>query len=514
METLKHRPLPIFLAAFGLLVVLAVTMSSQPAQAPSLTLLSRDGKRQLGIAMVGDQEFVALDDLASTFQLTVHQESYGAITVSYKGRTIILTPEQSLASVAGRLISLPAPPARSPSTGSGQAQRWLVPMEFISRALAPIYDLQLDLRKASRLLVVGDVRVPRVTVRYDSLGASARLTVDVTPRATATVTQDSETLSIRFDADALDVPTPPLPAQAPQSLVQGARLVEPATIVVQLGPRFAGFKANTEPVDTTMRVEIDVLSTTSEPTPATPGAAPATPELPPALTTPSSHLRTVTIDPGHGGNDEGVHGANGAKEKDLVLAVSRRAKAAIEARLGVRVLLTREDDRNVPIDERTAIANNNKADLFVSVHANASLRPAATGASVYVAAFEKTAEQGAATIGGRVPTFGGGSREIDLVFWDLAQTQHVAQSTAFANILEQLLHDRVPLTTPPVDRAPLRVLESANMPAVLLELGYLTNPDQEKLIASDAFQNAVVSSLVEAVVRFRDTFSNAGGGTR
>jgi N-acetylmuramoyl-L-alanine amidase len=479
-------------------------MSSQPASPPSLTLLSRDGKRPLGIAMVGDQEFVALDDLASTFQLTIHQESFGAITVSYKGRTIILTPEQSLASVAGRLISLPAPPAR-------QGQRWLVPLEFISRALAPVYDVPLDLRKASRLLVIGDVRVPRVTVRYDSLGASARLTIDVTPRATATVSQESETLIIRFDADALDMPSPPLPAQAPQSLVQGARLVEPATIVVQLGPRVAGFKANTEPVDTTMRVEIDVLSATSEPAP---GTAPATPELPPALTAPSSHLRTITIDPGHGGNDEGVHGANGAKEKDLVLAVSRRAKAAIESRLGVRVLLTREDDRNVPIDERTAIANNNKADLFVSVHANASLRPSAAGASVFVAAFAKTAEQGAATIGGRVPTFGGGSREIDLVFWDLAQTQHVAQSTAFANILEQLLHDRVPLTTPPIERAPLRVLESANMPAVLLELGYLTNADQEKLIASDAFQNAVVSSLVEAVVRFRDTFSNAGGGTR
>jgi N-acetylmuramoyl-L-alanine amidase len=507
MKALKHRPLPISLAALGLLLVLAVTMSSQPAQAPSLALLSREGKRPLGITMVGDQEFVALDDLASTFQLTVHQESFGAITVSYKGRTIILTPDQSLASVAGRLISLPAPPSRS-------GQRWLVPVEFISRALAPIYDVPLDLRKASRLLVIGDVRVPRVTVRYDSLGASARLTIDVTPRATATVSQESETLTIRFDADALDAPSPPLPAQSPQSLVQGARLVEPATIVVQLGPRFAGFKATTEPVDTTMRVEIDVLSATSDATPATPGPTPATPELPPALTSPSSHLRTITLDPGHGGNDEGVHGANGAKEKDLVLAVSRRAKAAIESRLGVRVLLTREDDRNVPIDERTAIANNNKADLFVSVHANASLRPATAGATVFVAAFGKTAEQGAATIGGRVPTFGGGSREIDLVFWDLAQTQHVAQSTAFANILEQLLHDRVALTTPPVDRAPLRVLESANMPAVLLELGYLTNPDQEKLIASDAFQNAVVSSLVEAVVRFRDTFSNAGGGTR
>jgi N-acetylmuramoyl-L-alanine amidase len=475
-----------------------------------LTLLSRDGRRSLAITMVGDQEFVALDDLASTFQLTVREESFGAITVSYKGRTIILTPEQSLASVAGRLISLPAPPSRTgPSTG-GQGRRWLVPIEFISRALAPIYDVPLDFRKASHLLVVGDLRVPRVTVRYDSLGASARLTIDVTPRANNTVSQENETLTIRFDVDALDAPSPPLPPQAPQSLVQGVRQADPTTLVVQLGPRFSGFKATSEPVDTTMRLEIDVLSVQTEAAPSTPASA--SPELPPALTEPPSHLRTIAIDPGHGGTDEGVHGASGAKEKDLVLAVARRAKGAIEARLGVRVLLTRDDDRNVPIDERTAIANNNKADLFLSLHANASLRPTTAGASMFVAAFDKNAEQSAASVGGRVPTFGGGSREIDLVFWDLAQTQHVAQSTTFANIFEQLLRDRIPFASPPIDRAPLRVLESANMPAVLVELGYLTNADQEKLLATDGFQNAVVSALVEAIVRFRDTM--VGAGTR
>src|SRR5262245_2283234 len=133
MDSLKDRSLPLSLTAAGLLLVVAVTLSSQPAQPSALTLLSRDGRRQLAISLVGDQEFVSLDDLASTFQLTVHQESFGAITVSYKGRTIILTPEQSLASVAGRLISLPAPPSRGPSTGSGQVGRWLVPVEFISR---------------------------------------------------------------------------------------------------------------------------------------------------------------------------------------------------------------------------------------------------------------------------------------------------------------------------------------------------------------------------------------------
>jgi N-acetylmuramoyl-L-alanine amidase len=503
MVALKVRPLRLCTAATlaGLLVVLAVTTSTQPAQPTPLTLLARDGRRTLPITLVADQEFVALDELASTFQLAVREESLGAITVSFKGRTVILTPEQSLASVAGRLISLPAPPSRI-------AGKWFVPVEFIGRAVAPIYDVPLDFRKPSHLLVIGDLRVPRVVLRYDPIGASARLTVDATPRATSTVSQENDTLTIRFDADALDAPSPPLAAQGSTSLVQSVRLADPTTLVVQLGSRFAGFKASSEPVDTTMRLVIDLSSTQTE---AAPPTAPA-PDLPPALAPPPSSIRTVAIDPGHGGDDEGVHGANGTKEKDIVLAVARRAKAAIEGRLGVRVLLTRDDDRNVPMDERTAIANNSKADLFVSLHANASLRRTTAGAAIFVAAFDAEAVQTAGSGGGRVPTFGGGSRDIELVFWDLAQTQHLAQSSAFANILDQQLHTRVPLVAQPVDRAPLRVLESANMPAVLVELGYLSNADQEKLLASDAFQNAIVAGLTDAVIRFRDTLS--AGGTQ
>jgi len=453
------------------------------------------------LIMVGDQEFVALDDLAASFQLTVHEETLGALTVSYKGKTIVLTPDQTLASVSGRLISLPAPPTRS-------GRRWLVPVEFISRALAPIYDVRLDFRKPSHLLVIGDLRVPRVTVRYDPLGATARLTIDATPRAASTVSQENDALTIKFDVEALDVASPPLAPQAPQSLVQSVRLADPTTLVVQIGPRFAGFKASSEPVDTTTRLVIDLTSTQTE---TAPPPAQVPPELPPALAPAPSAVRTIAVDPGHGGDDEGVNGAGGAKEKDLALAVARRVKSVIEARLGVRVLLTRDDDRNVPIDERTAIANNNKADLFVSLHANASLRKTAAGAAIFVAAFEKSAAQGASTTGGRVPTFGGGSREIDLVLWDLAQTQHVEQSAAFAGILEQQLRDRIPLVAQPVDRAPLRVLESANMPAVLLEMGYLTNVGQEKLLTSDPFQNMIVQALFDAVIRFRDTVT--GGGT-
>jgi len=491
-----------------LLLALAAVLSSQPASAPALTLLSKDGRRTLPLTIAGDQELVGLDDLASTFQLQV-QDSLGAITVSYKGRTIVLTPDQSLASVSGRLISLPAAPTRV-------GRRWLVPVEFISRALAPIYDTRLDLRKPSQLLVVGDLRVPRITARYEVLGASARLTIDALPRADSTVSQDNQRILIKFDADALDL-AGPLPAPGPQALVVSVHQVDATTLAADLGPRFGGFKATSQPTDTSARQVIDLLApadTTQTPAGPPPPPPPSPPEVPPALGGAVISMRTIVIDPGHGGDDDGARSASGTKEKDIALAVARRSKASIEGRLGIRVLLTRDDDKAVAIDDRTAIANNNKADLFVSLHVNASLRRSTSGATIYAARFDADASGRAAGGNGeRLPTFGGGLRDIELVPWDLAQTRHLDQSTAFATMLQEQLAQKIPLTAHPVDSAPLRLLESANMPAVLVELGFVTNADQEKQLTSDAFQTTFVQALYDAVVRFRDSLA-ASGGTR
>ena len=504
MNARPHSFFPVAVTA-AFLIALAAALSSQPA--PSLSLLSKDGRRALPLALVADQEYVGLDDLASAFQLTVREESLGAVTVSYKGKTILLTPDQALASVSGRLVSLPAPPTRN-------GRRWLVPVEFISRALSLIYDTRLDLRKPSRLLVIGELRVPRITVRYDPLGAAGRLTIDATPRANATITQEVDHLTIKFDADALDAPNPPLPQAAMPGLLLSVRLVDATTMAVDLGPRFAGFRATSQPVDTTLRTVIDLLAAQTD-APAAPGAIPTPPpppppELPPSFGQPVSSFRTIALDPGHGGDDEGAKSADGAKEKDLTLAIARRVKGVIEARLGLRVLLTRDDDRSVPVDERTSVANNNKADLFVSLHLNGSVRPSASGASIYLAAFDRDAAQAAAGGAERVPAFGGGLRDIEMVPWDLAQTRHLDQSSAFADMLQQALHDHLPLAARPVDRAPLRVLESANMPAVLVEVGYLTNAEQARLLGGDAFQNAVVQALFDAIVKFRDTLPGGG----
>lgn len=502
---LTDRPFSVFSqivsAAIGLWIVLLAARLAGQSNTP-LTLVAREGRRALPVTVVNNQEFVALDDLASAFQLAVREES-GAITVSYRGRTIVLTPEQTLASASGRLISLPAPPARV-------GGRWLVPMDFIARALAPIHDTRIELRKPSRLLIVGDVRLPQIATRVEPLVNAARLTFDATPPTASTIVQEDGRLLIKFEADALDVAIPGLQPQ-PQGLVQAIRAVDAVTLAVYLGPRFAGFRSSTQTVDKTARLIVDVVAAATE----TAAPAPAPPPAPPAdllpFGGPISAIRTIALDPGHGGEDEGAKGADGPAEKELTLAVARRLKAAIETRLGIRVLLTRDDDRNVPPDERTAVANNNKADLFISLHANASLRPATSGASIYVAAFNDSAQAGAVPSPERVPVFGGGSRDIEVVLWDLAQIRHVDESAQFARILELQFRNRVPLGAQPLRRAPLRVLTSANMPAVLVEMGYLTNAGQQKQLESGEFQNTFVQAVYDSVLKFRDYLAAEGG---
>jgi N-acetylmuramoyl-L-alanine amidase len=216
---------------------------------------------------------------------------------------------------------------------------------------------------------------------------------------------------------------------------------------------------------------------------------------------------TIVIDPGHGGDDIGARGRSGLQEKAFTLDVARRLRVAIEMRLGIRVVLTRDDDVALALDERAAIANNSKASLFLSLHANASLSPNVSGAEVYRLKVDREVEAArreSAAAAVTMPVLGGGTRRIDVIRWDLAQARHVDESAMLAAILrEDLAGHGVPLAARPEREAPLRVLEAADMPAALIEIAYLTNPSQDALAASDAFKNSVVQSLYDSIVRFR-----------
>lgn len=513
MNRPTSRVARVFSAAIAAAVLLAgawlTGVAGQTATA-SLDILARDGRRSIAVFTSGSQEMVALDDLASRFGLTVRDDG-GAITVGYKTARIVLTPDQNIASVSGRLISLASAPARA-------GNRWLVPLDFIARALVPVYDTRLELRRVSHLLIVGDLRVPRVAARSESSAAGARVTVDVTPAATTAVSQQGQRLLLRVDADALDFAVTPV---APGPLVQAIRVADAVNLAVDLGPRFAIFRASTQPTDTGLRVTIDIVGTAdTAPAPApvpAPTPAPPAPTADAPLVPSGGGIRTVAIDAGHGGDDLGARGMGGLIEKDLTLTLARRLKSLLESRLGVRVVMTREDDRVVTPEGRSALANNNKADLFISLHANSALRPTTAGAVVYVASFTNAELATEARAPERLPVFGGGQRAIEIVPWQLAQIPHRDESARLAQaVVDSLgaLGGRVPLAARPLEHAPMRVLASANMPAVLLEAGYLSNEAQEQALGTPDVQNALAAALMDAVVRFRDHTTSVDGAAR
>ena len=201
-----------------------------------------------------------------------------------------------------------------------------------------------------------------------------------------------------------------------------------------------------------------------------------------------------------------MKGVGGATEKNVTLAIARRVRATIEARLGMRVLLTHQDAR-LDGERRAAIANNNKADLFISLHANGSPRPATRGATIFTLSLDRLGEDARRQSEADrevLQVFGGGTRDFALVEWELAQAAHIDESNAFAGILDQRLRGIGGLPSVALQRAPIRNLAGANMPAVLVELGYLSNEEDAKLLQSAETQGSIAAAITDAIVSFRD----------
>src|SRR5688572_5327569 len=472
-------------------VLLALLLTSLPlAQSPApIGVVSPAGRRVLSTAVVNDQEYVALDDVAAFVPLTLREDRQGGLSITVRGKTIVAPRDRALVSVDGRVVALPAPLTR-------MGGRWLAPVEFLPRALALVAESRIEYRRGSRLLLIGNVRVPRVTTRVEPVGSGTRVTMEIAPPVGMMTVTEADKVMVRLDADALDV----APVTGTSPVVTLVRAEAPATITVGIAPSAGDIRAAASNNDTAARVVIDIAAPVQAPDVSAAPAAPAAPAL-----VSKGGLQTVVIDAGHGGDDAGVRGSGGTLEKQVTLDVARRLKTVLESRLGVHVVMTRDDDRAVSPDERTATANNAKGDLFVSLHVSASPAPAMTGAAVYFMRLDREGEETRREAGAQslaLPVLGGGTRVIETIRWDLAQARHVEHSGRLANLLAAALEGHVPVTPQPVQAAPLRVLAGLNMPAVLFEMGYLTNSAQEKRVTADEGRTALVQAVYDAVNRF------------
>lgn len=227
-------------------------------------------------------------------------------------------------------------------------------------------------------------------------------------------------------------------------------------------------------------------------------------------------IRTIVLDPGHGGKEVGAIGAHGLMEKDTTLAICQKLSNLLGAKLAVRVVLTREDDSLITLEQRTAIANQYKADLFLSVHLNASAVRDAHGSETYFLSVQasdeyakRAAERENAPAAGEIVA----SSDLRLILWDLAQQEYLKESSRFAELVQEEMNVVTGVSNRGVKQAPFKVLVGAMMPAALVEVGFISNPDEETRLRDEAFQSAVVNGLFKAIERYKAEAEGSGVAT-
>ncbi len=223
-------------------------------------------------------------------------------------------------------------------------------------------------------------------------------------------------------------------------------------------------------------------------------------------------IKRIVIDPGHGGKDPGAIGFSKKNyEKNITLQVAKSLKKKLESNLEVEVLLTRSKDEFVSLQSRTEFANSNEADLFISLHCNAHRNKKVTGIEVYYLSTAKTDEARAveAMENSVVYDYEGGADAVqqydDLAFIlaDMAQNEHLEESYKISSFLQDNLVKQTKSYNRGVKQANFYVLRGAYMPAVLIEMGFISNHDDEKDLASEKYQNKIINAIFDSVKAFK-----------
>ncbi|WP_119154702.1 N-acetylmuramoyl-L-alanine amidase [Caldimonas tepidiphila] len=233
-------------------------------------------------------------------------------------------------------------------------------------------------------------------------------------------------------------------------------------------------------------------------------------EPPPLAPGDTDRLIVVALDPGHGGEDPGAIGPNGLREKDVVLSIARQLRDRINAQPGMRAMMTRDADFFVPLGQRVEKARRVQADLFISIHADAFTRPEARGASVFV-----LSERGATSTAARwladkenaADVVGGVNVKVQdatllRTMLDMSTTAQINQSLRLGSEMLQHIGQVGRLHKPRVEQAGFAVLKAPDIPSILVETAFISNPEEEALLADRGYQRQLVDALFAGVMRY------------
>jgi N-acetylmuramoyl-L-alanine amidase len=271
------------------------------------------------------------------------------------------------------------------------------------------------------------------------------------------------------------------------------------------------------------RLVFDLVKSEKPPTAATAPAAapksetpqpqpPAAPPAEPASSKPKP-IETICIDAGHGGEDLGALGKSKLLEKDVTLRISQKLKRLIESKTGLRVIMTRDGDNEVSLNSRASIANNQQAQMFVSIHVNSSFRKSAYGSETYFVSLKATdpealelarkENQNQEDPGETIK-----NDELKMILWNMAQTEYIRESSTLAEYIQNELNDLLGTRNRGVKQAPFRVLMRTAMPAVLIETSFISNSAEEKKLQSEEFLDKIAFAIFNGVSKFIYYYNN------
>jgi N-acetylmuramoyl-L-alanine amidase len=477
----------IALASAVLLLAQAPT-PAPPNPANQATLRAPSGEKPITIAHQNNQTYFAADEVITALGGSVTRDGNG-FKAALNNTVAAFGTDSRFGVVKDDLIEMPIPPVTIDN-------RPFVPWQFFQGFLIRSSNLDATWDPAGRILQIRPAQTTAVgvTVSVANVQGISKVVLTLTAPADYTIVKEPGAYTVRFKN--------PIHAPYVEQAHEDAYVAKTSFIGndlrIQLtAPDVVG---DAYRLENPFRIVLDLRKGAA--------VAPGTPQpLNPTRTIETPGIHTIVIDPGHGGKEVGAIGPAGLMEKDATLTLCRRLATALEAKLKTRVVLTRNDDTVVPLDQRTAIANQYHADLFLSVHMNAAIVKGAHGAETYFLSLdasdklaEKAAEVENASKNGAGP---GSSSDLKLMLWDLAQQEYLNESSRLAQAVQEEMNRITGVQSRGVKQAPFKVLVGATMPAALVEVAFITNPDEESKIKSDVFQKTVVDALTTAVERYK-----------
>ncbi len=467
-------------------VAAASLVLAQPSEQG--TLKAPTGDHPIAYRVQSGQTYVSAVDVVAGLGGTVEPDSTG-FKVTIGNAIAAFGPDSRYGVIRDDLIEMPAPPIVVDG-------RPFVPWQFFQGLLSRTASLDAAWDTATHTLIVRSPQhdVVGVQVSVANVQGITKTVVTLSGPAEYTIARQPGFYAIRFKTSI----RAPFGEQAYEDPYVSAIAFSGNELRIRLSS--IDIAGDAYRLESPPRIVLDLRKTGGATTGSAPAPVPLRPQRQPGI-------RTIVIDPGHGGKEVGAIGPGGLMEKDITLALSRRLAAALASKVGARVILTREDDSVVSLDQRTAIANQFEADLFLSVHMNAAAGKDAKGSETYFLSLEASDElaRNAAEIenASAVPD---PDVDLKLILWDLAQQAYLDESSRFAQAIQEELNAATAVENRGVKQAPFKVLVGATMPAALVEVAFISNADEEAKLKSEAFQRMMVDAIASAVQKYKTDY--------